>query len=92
MDAIEAIEILKNNQCACGAGKLPRNAFCRDCFYTLPPTIRKALYVRIGVGFEQSYELAVRTLREKGVRIPTETEKQRDRIAHQMEFQQRHGE
>lgn len=64
MNAIEALEILKNNQCRCGAGKQPRMAFCRDCFYKLPPAIRKALYQRIGFGFEQSYELAARTLDE----------------------------
>ena len=64
MDAIEAIEILKNNQCRCGEGKLPRMAFCRDCFYKLPNAIRKALYARVGFGFEQAYDLAARTLDE----------------------------
>lgn len=64
MNAIEALEILKNNQCHCGAGKQPRMAFRRDCFYKLPPAIRKALYQHIGFGFEQSYQLAARTLNE----------------------------
>lgn len=64
MDAIEATEILKNNQCRCGAGKLARMAFCRDCFYKLPQPIRKALYARVGFGFEQAYQLAGRTLDE----------------------------
>jgi hypothetical protein len=64
MDAIEAIEILKNNQCRCGAGKLARMAFCRHCFYKLPQPIRKALYTRVGFGFEQAYQLAERTLDE----------------------------
>lgn len=64
MNSIEAIEILKNNQCHCGKGKMPRNAFCRECFYKLPNAIRKALYSRVGFGFEQAYDLAARTLDE----------------------------
>lgn len=65
MDTNQAIEILKSKQCRCGKAKGYKTAFCRDCYYALSPGIRKALYNRVGFGFEQSYELAARTLDEK---------------------------
>ncbi len=62
MTTIEAIEVLKNNQCRCGAGKQFKTAFCNQCYRSLPPSVRRSLYSRIGGGFEQAYELAAQTL------------------------------
>lgn len=92
MNTIEALEILKSNQCVCKSGKQFRMAFCRDCFYKLPLTIRRALYAKIGCGFEQAYELAVEMLKEKGVQIPTQLHKTREKLAHSFEFHEKHGE
>lgn len=62
MTTIEALEVLKNNQCVCGDGKQFRTAFCRKCYFKLPTAIRRALYAPLGSGFEQAYKLAVETL------------------------------
>lgn len=58
MTTIEAIEVLKNNQCFCGRGKRYKTAFCNDCYRTLSPTLRSDLYRTVGDGFEQSYQSA----------------------------------
>lgn len=62
MNTIEAIEVLRNNQCRCGNGKPFKTAFCNQCYRALPSAIQNALYQKIGCGFEQAYELAERTL------------------------------
>jgi hypothetical protein len=92
MTTIEAIEVLKSNECACGEGKHFRTAFCRSCYYKLPLTIRRALYARLGCGFEQAYDLAIQTLKELGVKIGTGLEKTQQKLAHSFEFHQKHGE
>lgn len=58
MDTFEIIEILKSDTCQCGQPKGYKMVFCRTCYGKLPPAIQKALYQRIGFGFEQSYDLA----------------------------------
>lgn len=65
MDSIEAVEILKNNQCRCGNGKRFKNAFCTTCYFKLPNAIKNALFQQVGCGFEQSYELACSFLDEQ---------------------------
>jgi hypothetical protein len=62
MNTIEAIEVLKNNQCFCGNGKRFKTAFCNQCYRSLPATIQHALFGKVGCGFEQAYELAKTTL------------------------------
>ena len=54
----ESVDILKSAVCRCGRAKKYRTAFCRDCYWKLPPAIRQALYAAVGCGFEQAYELA----------------------------------
>ena len=83
MTTIEALEILKNNQCACGSGKQFRAAFCRSCYYKLPTAIRRALYAKLGSGFEQAYDLALDTLGLKTQEVS---------LGERLEFAERHGE
>lgn len=92
MTTTEALEVLKSNQCVCGNGKHFHNAFCRDCFYKLPTTIRRALYYRLGCGFEEAYELAVEALKEKGNQSLTPLQKLQLRLAHSFEFHDKNGE
>lgn len=57
-----ALYDLKQTSCRCGAGKAPLRTFCRECYYSLPEPIRKALYKRIGQGYEGAYSEALKYL------------------------------
>jgi hypothetical protein len=46
---------LKNGQCRCGHAKQTGMAFCYGCWQQLPMNIRRALYQRVGQGFEAAY-------------------------------------
>lgn len=83
MDRNEAINILSAEICACKKVKARRSAFCKSCYFRLPPTIRRALYSPLGRGFEQSYDLALDTLGLK---------KREVSLQERFEFAQRHGE
>jgi hypothetical protein len=39
-------------------------AFCADCFHRLLPAQQKALYKRLGSGFEEAYQAAKTRLME----------------------------
>lgn len=52
------VKELAGERCACGAAKQPRQTFCRNCYYRLPETLRKALYKRLGQGYEWAYRTA----------------------------------
>ena len=54
----DAVRILLAPRCVCHKAKKPRMAFCGDCFHGLPPAMQKALYRRIGSGFEEAYQAA----------------------------------
>ncbi len=53
---------LKSDECQCGRSKKPGLSFCPRCFYLLPPYMRTDLYQKIGHGYEESYDLAVKFL------------------------------
>jgi hypothetical protein len=59
------LQVLKSDACQCERPKQVRRALCFKCFYRLPGEIRRALYSRIGQGFEKAYEEAVRFLNEQ---------------------------
>jgi hypothetical protein len=63
LDEFEGLE------CACGAPKVPKQTFCRACYYTLPVRLRRALYRRFLEGYEPAYDEAAAFLRSRG-RIP----------------------
>lgn len=46
---------LRSRVCACGSPKSARTTFCGKCFYALKRDMRKALYNRIGNGYERAY-------------------------------------
>jgi hypothetical protein len=49
-------------ECACGKPKKRGMAFCYNCFIELPKLEKSLLYKRVGQGFEQAYESAIRYL------------------------------
>lgn len=58
------LEELKSNECRCGAWKQQRKTFCYVCFKSLPDDIQKALYRRIGDGYEEAREEAEKFLQD----------------------------
>lgn len=61
-------EELLGLRCRCGAVKVPRQTFCRRCFYALPPEFRRALYLKFGKGYEDAYTAACAKLEDRGIR------------------------
>lgn len=53
---------LAGTTCHCGREKRARETFCRGCYYALPAPYRRALYSRIGEGYEEAYAAAVEVL------------------------------
>jgi hypothetical protein len=60
----ELVRELLGQTCQCGKKKQPRNTFCRSCYYALSPQLRRDLYNRIGEGYEEAYDAAIRVLKE----------------------------
>jgi len=56
------IDTLKSEECLCGRTKGRGKAFCWRCWKALPAHMQKALYSRVGQGFEEAYEEAVQWL------------------------------
>jgi hypothetical protein len=62
---------LRGSRCRCGVPKMPGRTFCRKCYYALSEAVRKALYKRMGNGYQEAYEVAVRALASYGrVELP----------------------
>jgi len=53
---------LESEGCFCGRNKKSGKAFCYRCFAELPHDMRRALYKRIGDGYEAAYDAAVNYL------------------------------
>ncbi len=49
---------LRAARCVCGKAKRDQHAFCLDCYLRLPPAVQKALWQRVGHGFEEAYTAA----------------------------------
>jgi len=58
MTASEAARIVNSRICRCGANKIRKVALCGACYDILPDELRRALWPRIGRGFEAGYEAA----------------------------------
>lgn len=58
----ELIRELGGGVCRCGKQKRRRQTFCRACYYSLPHTMRRALYNLVGEGYEQAYQAAAERL------------------------------
>jgi hypothetical protein len=50
----------------CGRAKQPGKSFCYGCYKKLPPEKQKALYRKIGSGYEQAYDDAHTYLTREG--------------------------
>jgi hypothetical protein len=55
---------LKSDQCQCGRTKKPGRSLCFPCFRDLPVEMQEDLYKKIGSGYEEAYEAAVKWLEE----------------------------
>jgi len=57
---------LNSDGCMCGRAKQPGKSFCYGCYKKLPPEKQKALYRKIGSGYEQAYDDAHTYLTREG--------------------------
>jgi hypothetical protein len=57
-----AVHELGTVQCRCARPKQPCQTFCRACYYSLAPEMRRSLYDKIGQGYEAAYVAAVNML------------------------------
>ena len=56
VSADEALDALMGTTCfGCGGSKAAERSFCGGCYFKLPEFLRRALYRRIGHGYEQAY-------------------------------------
>jgi len=53
---------LQSDECLCGRYKKPGRSFCYRCYHELPEDMRRALYQRIGNGYEEALDDAVKYL------------------------------
>jgi hypothetical protein len=58
------IDTLASDECQCGRHKQPGRAVCFKCYARLPDDKRRALFRRVGAGFEAAYEDAYRFLND----------------------------
>ena len=61
-DRLFYLSVLRGEECQCGKWKRSRMPFCYRCFKRLPVSMQRALYHRLGDGFEEAYEEAVKWL------------------------------
>ena len=62
----ELIAELQGTACRCGSTKRPKQTFCHTCYYSLSADTRRALYRRVGEGYEEAYDEAIRELEALG--------------------------
>lgn len=58
--AVEAVRSLHSATCFCLRQKDKGKSFCLSCFRVLPPHMQRALYNKVGEGYEAAYEQAKR--------------------------------
>ena len=56
------IDCLKSDQCLCERSKKPGYSFCFRCYKALPADMQKALWQRMGFGYEEAFEAAAQWL------------------------------
>ncbi len=67
--AQQALKDLDGTTCYCGAEKPKGHAFCRPCYFSLPPRLRQDLYKGISAGYAEAYDEAKDFLRIETDRI-----------------------
>ena len=58
------LNALYSNECVCGNNKKPKKSFCYQCYKKLPRDLQIDLYSRMGDGYEQAYDAAIKYLDE----------------------------
>jgi hypothetical protein len=67
-DTADLVDSLQGRVCpACGGMKKAKQTLCARDYYRLRPDQREALYRRVGEGYEEAFDDAMRTL---GVTAP----------------------
>lgn len=67
----QLIDSLCSNLCpACGRGKNARMTLCGGCYHGLPRELQKALYNRLGEGYSEAVDQALRMLGVTTPRLP----------------------
>jgi len=59
------LDALMSNECYCGAEKKPKKSFCYRCFKKLRRDLQTDLYSRMGDGYEEAYDAAVKWIDEE---------------------------
>ena len=62
MDRKFYLKELAGEECQCGREKNRGRSFCYACYKKLPDEIQKALYRKVGAGYEEAREMAARFL------------------------------
>lgn len=57
-ERMHCVDRLQSTTCDCGRPKQRKMSFCRVCFWSLPQDMRRALYRKIGEGYEAAYRAA----------------------------------
>ncbi len=73
MNTHECIRSLNSTLCpACGARKQRSRTLCSPCYHGLPQALRRALWDRVGDGYEQAVASALRHLGASTPSLPKE--------------------
>lgn len=62
MRTIDILADLISTRCRCGSPKKPRRSVCVDCWRILSEVEQRALYRKVGQGYEAAYEKAITVL------------------------------
>jgi hypothetical protein len=66
MTVTEAVATLRSNRCGgCGKKKGAMQSFCFECYRLLPDHMQRALYRRVGSGYEAAHEEARRCIAQR---------------------------
>lgn len=69
--AHELLKELIGGVCRCGRAKRPHETFCKGCYWSLGNNERRALYKRMGEGYEEAYAAAAAFLDQlKATKVP----------------------
>lgn len=58
-------ELIKE-ECFCGHSKKSGHSFCYRCYKSLPPQMQRDMYQRMGDGYEEAYDEAIKWLEGQG--------------------------
>lgn len=58
-ELVVIVNELRGTLCRCGSKKAPKQTFCRRCYMRLPVKLQRALYNRVGEGYEEAYTESV---------------------------------